>query len=320
MLRIPDQSRGISKEEARMFTSNNSLGLTLRFIPAGAKVWLTSIIVLMFLVSPGMAQDNPELDWKKPEGQAIFDEGKTFYDSKEYKNAIDKFKAARKIAKNRATRMHIDNWLLATEGSNELDSLRKQAKQGKESAAYRIGAKNYPRFAQSPIGKNYKNFLTELETKLFVVLDDFERVSKRYSEKYGKKFTDEAERVQQGKRALEWSVSSKANELKIKTLPRSLEGFKSLVLYMDLPKGGSPYQLVFVVPGKSEEGLAKVTSVQNAYMAQMKAHRGLKRIEIPLKNFKGQGDVEWSRVKDFRIQFLGGKKFTAYVDFVALQK
>ena len=46
-----------------MFTSNNSLGLTLRFIPAGAKVWLTSIIVLMFLVSPGMAQNNPELEF-----------------------------------------------------------------------------------------------------------------------------------------------------------------------------------------------------------------------------------------------------------------
>ena len=89
-----------------MFTSNNSLGLMLRIIPAGAKVWLTSIIVLMFLVSPGMAQDNPELDWKKPVGQAIFDEGKTFYDSKEYKNAIDKFKAARKIADRKSTRLN----------------------------------------------------------------------------------------------------------------------------------------------------------------------------------------------------------------------
>ena len=78
--------------------------------------------------------------------------------------------------------------------------------------------------------------------------------------------------------------------------------------------------MVFVVPGTSDEGLSKVTTVQNAYIAQMKSHRGLKRIEVPLKNFKGQGNVEWARVKDFRIQFLGGKKFTAYVDFIALQK
>ena len=89
---------------------------------------------------------------------------------------------------------------------------------------------------------------------------------------------------------------------------------------MDMPAGGSAYQMVFVVPGTSDEGLSKVTTVQNAYIAQMKSHRGLKRIEVPLKNFKGQGIVEWSRVKDFRIQFLGGKKFTAYVDFIALQK
>ena len=266
------------------------------------------------------AQDSPDLAWKKPEGAALFEEGRGAFDEKEFAKAVEKFKAARKQAKNRTTRMHIDNWLLATEGANELNALIQQAKIGKESAAYRIGAKNYPRYAQSPIGPDYKKFLTEMETKLFVVLDDFERVSRRYSEKFGKKFIDDPKNVQQGKRALEWSVSSSASELKIKTLPRNMDAYKSLVMYLDMPKGGSAYQLVFVVPGKSDEGLSKVTTVQNAYIAQMKAHRGLKRIEVPLKNFKGQGDVEWTRVKDFRIQFLGGKKFTAYVDFIALQK
>ncbi|MAJ28363.1 hypothetical protein CBD41_02955 [bacterium TMED181] len=267
-----------------------------------------------------IAQDSPDLAWKKPEGAALFEEGRGAFDAKEFANAVEKFKAARKQAKNRATRMHIDNWLLATEGANELNALIQQAKIGKESAAYRIGAKNYPRYSQSPIGPEYKKFLTEMETKLFVVLDDFERVSRRYSEKFGKKFIDDPKLVQQGKRALEWKVSSSASELKIKTLPRNMDSYKSLVMYLDMPKGGSAYQMVFVVPGTSDEGLSKVTTVQNAYIAQMKAHRGLKRIEVPLKNFKGQGNVEWARVKDFRIQFLGGKKFTAYIDFVALQK
>ena len=99
-----------------------------------------------------------------------------------------------------------------------------------------------------------------------------------------------------------------------------MDSYKSLVMYLDMPKGGSAYQMVFVVPGTSDEGLSKVTTVQNAYIAQMKAHRGLKRIEVPLKNFKGQGNVEWARDKDLRSQCLGGKKFTAYIDFVALQK
>ena len=289
-------------------------------------VFLPSLLLLGLLTLVGLgstdllAQDAPDLAWKKPEGATLYQEARSAFDEKKYADAVKKFKDARKQAKNRATRMHIDNWLLATEGANELNALIQQAKAGKESAAYRIGAKNYPRFAQSPIGPEYKKFLTEMESKLFVVLDDFERVSRRYSEKFGKKFIDDAEKVQQGKRALEWKVSSQASELKIKTLPKNMDSFKSLVMYLDMPKGGAAYQLVFVVPGTSDEGLSKVTTVQNAYIAQMKSHRGLKRIEVPLKNFKGQGKVEWSRVKDFRIQFLGGKKFTAYVDFVALQK
>ena len=186
--------------------------------------------------------------------------------SKDFAKAVEKFKAARKQAKNRTTRMYIDNWLLATEGANELNALQQQAKQGKESAAYRIGAKNYPRYAQSPIGPEYKKFLTEMESKLFVVLDDFERVSKRYSEKFGKKFIDDPKLVQQGKRALEWKVSSKANELKIKSLPRNMDSFKSLVMYLDMPAGGSAYQMVFVVPGTSDEGLSKVTTDRKSHV------------------------------------------------------
>ncbi|MBA4684431.1 MAG: hypothetical protein H2076_05510 [Planctomycetes bacterium] len=286
--------------------------------------WSLLVLCLSLLMGGGgtelFAEQDPDLAWKKPVGAQLFEEARTAYDAKEYAEAVKKFKDARKQAKNRATRMHIDNWLLATEGANELNALIQQAKGGKESAAYRIGAKNYPRFAQSPIGPEYKKFLTEMETKLFVVLDDFERVSRRYSEKFGKKFIDDEKLVQQGKRALEWKVSAQASELKIKSLPKNLESFKSLVMYLDMPKGGAAYQMVFVVPGTSDEGLSKVTTIQNAYIAQMKSHRGLKRIEVPLKNFKGQGNVEWARVKDFRIQFLGGKKFTAYVDFIALQK
>lgn len=292
--------------------------------PPAWRHWSVLVLCLLTLVGWGsselLAQQDPDLAWKKPEGATLFEEARGAYDAMEFAAAVQKFKAARKQAKNRTTRMHIDNWLLATEGANELNALKKQAQAGKESAAYRIGAKNYPRFAQSPIGPDYKKFLTEMESKLFVVLDDFERVSRRYSEKFGKKFIDDENLVQQGKRALEWKVSSKASELKIKSLPRNMESFKSLVMYLDMPKGGAAYQLVFVVPGTSDEGLSKVTTVQNAYIAQMKSHRGLKRIEVPLKNFKGQGNVEWARVKDFRIQFLGGKKFTAYVDFIALQK
>ncbi|MEC9476369.1 MAG: hypothetical protein VX764_04950 [Planctomycetota bacterium] len=278
------------------------------------------LLVVLLLSAAVTAQDSPELSWKKSEGAESFEAAKAAYEASDFKTAYAKFKEARKQAKNRSTRSHVDLWLGATEGANELQALKKQASGGKESAAYRIAEKNYPRFASTPIGAEYKKFVNELQRKLFQVLEDFERVSKRYSSKYGKSFIDEDGRVQEGERALKWDVAPGQTELKVKGIPRNLTGYKSIAFYLDMPKGGSAYQLVFVVPGSAEEGVAQVQVVKNAYIMQMKSHKGLKRIEIPLKNFKGQGAASWDRVQDFRIQFLGGKRFTAYVDFIALLK
>ncbi|MGE4619514.1 MAG: hypothetical protein AAEJ04_06875 [Planctomycetota bacterium] len=280
---------------------------------------LLLLVALLLSVSLS-AQDAPELSWKKSEGAESFAAGKAAYEAGDYKTAYQKFKDARKQAKNRDTRSHVDLWLGGTEGANELAALRKQASGGKESAAYRIAQKNYLKFAPTPIGAEYKKFVTELQRKLFQVLEDFERVSKRYSAKYGKTFIDEAEFVLEGKRSLKWEVAPGQTELKVKGLPRSLVGYKSISFYLNMPRGGSSYQLVFLVPGTSEAGVSQVQVIKNAYIMQMKSHKGLKRIDIPLKNFKGQGDVSWDRVADFRIQFIGGKRFTAYVDFIALQK
>ncbi len=284
-------------------------------------VTISAVLVLGFLfLIPVSAQDAPELSWKKPAGAESFEAAKTAYDAADFKAAYQLFKEARKQAKNRDTRSHVELWLGATEGANELAALKKQAVGGKESVAYRIAEKNYSRFASTPIGPEYKKFLGELQRKLFHVLEDFERVSKRYSSKYGKSFVDEEGLVQEGKRSLQWEVAPGQTELKVKGIPRNLTGFKSIAFYLDMPKGGSAYQLVFVVPGSAEAGVAQVQVVKNAYIMQMKSHKGLKRIEIPLRNFKGQGAASWDRVQDFRIQFLGGKRFTAYVDFIALLK
>ncbi len=286
---------------------------------------LIAMLCLVALICTPLLQvsgqdDSVSLHWKRDEGAVAFKEAQEAYKAGDFKTAFGRFKDARKQAKNRDTRSHVDRWLASTEGANELAALKKQAAEGKESAAYRLAEKNYPRFAETFIGADYKAFVMEMQKKLFHVLEDFERVSRRFSEKFGKKFTDEAEVVQEGKRALQWDVAPGKNELKIKTLPRNLSGFKSVAFYLDLPRGGGAYQLVFTVPGSADAGVSQVQVVKNAYIAQMKAHKGLKRIEVPLRNFKGQGDVAWERVKDFRIQFIGGKRFTAYIDFIALLK
>ena len=143
-------------------------------------------------------------------------------------------------------------------------------------------------------------------------------MSGRFSEKYGKTFIDDAEFVQEGRRALKWDVDSKNFELKIKDIPANLNGYKSISFWLDFPKTNGSYQVVLVCPGKSRGQTG--TRFQNAFIQQMKPHRGAKRVDVPLKGFNAQGSASLDNVQDFRIQFIGGKRLTCYLDFIALEK
>lgn len=277
---------------------------------------LMASVALLALSGAVVSQD--ELTWKRPDGAQLFEQGQKAYEAGDFKAAFDSFKSARKHAKNRQTRTAVDRWLLGTEGANELAALRKQDEKGSVGSAYKVAAEKVSKYLGTPIEKEYRDFVTSLQRKLFKVLEDFERVSGRYSEKYGKKFIDDPERVQEGRRALKWDVNSKNYELKVKDLPRNLNGYKSVSFYLDFPKANGAYNLVLVCPGKSQGQTG--TRFQNAFIKQMKPHRGLKRVEVPLKGFNAQGNAALDNVQDLRIQFIGGKRFTCFIDFIALEK
>ena len=58
----------------------------------------------------------------------------------------------------------------------------------------------------------------------------------------------------------------------------------------------------------------------NAYFKTMSAHKGWKRVEVAFTDFGTQGKADWSKIKDFRIEFNGAPNLTMYIDEISLVK
>ena len=284
-------------------------------------VMLSGLLVTGIALSPSAValDDDSSLAFRK-DGQEIFDQALAAFEARSFKEAYDGFKSARKQAKDRSTKIEVDRWILGTKGANELTALQKQADLGKQVAAHRMASNNLKKYEGTPIEEEYSKFVEELERELFTMLESFDNVSKRYSEKYGKTFKDAPEMVKQGRRSLQWEVDRKNYELKVKSLPSSMGVYSkgALIFWMHFGKGGSNYKVIFKAPGKSSSSSGD--AFDNAFYVDLKKHNGWKRGEVPLKSFTKQGEVDWSSVRDLRIQFVGGRKFTCHVDAIMLRK
>ena len=294
--------------------------------PQSAARGLALIALFGFLIAPlflpALAADEVELVFRKPAGQEKFDEAMELYNAENFKDAYKAFKDSRKHAKDRPTKTKLAQWMQASKGGLELAGLKKRVEEGRAAAAHTHAEKIFPEFVHTPIETAFREFIAKLEKDLYTVLESFDKTSNRYSEKYGKTFVNDEKMVRQGEQCLKWDVNRQNFELKVKRIPKDLEGYEdtgALVFWLNFDKGSAPYDLIFAVPGK---GSSERTGerVDNAYIKQMKPHKGWKKIVVPLKQFIGQGDVEWARVRDFRIQFRGGKKFTCHVDAIMLRK
>ncbi|MFQ5655066.1 MAG: hypothetical protein ACE5GW_10090 [Planctomycetota bacterium] len=277
-------------------------------------------LTLLLTATPASLDDDTKdevtLAWKREEGKTHFEEGKTAFEAEDYKLAYQQFKKALKLAKGRATKLVVKRWQEGARGGWELVELKKQEEAGNTKKVYGLAERNLLRYLETPIGKAYHEFVQSLQDKLFETLEDFDVAGKRYSEKYGKTFVDDPKLVKQGRRCLRWETRGKTSELKITRLPRDLSSFRAVSYWMYFDGPGASYQLVFKAPGKSKSDYGE--TMQNAFIKFMKPHSGWKRLEVPFKEFSSQGEVSWERIKDFRIQFIGGKKVTLFIDYVAL--
>lgn len=270
---------------------------------------------------PGaVGADEPTLTFKKPEGQTSFDQGKAQFAEKKYAEAFESFRDARKHASDRVTKEEVDRWAEGARGGNELVELRKNVEAGNTAAAYAHAEESLPKFVNTPIGEEYGKFVEELEKQIFTVLENFDVASNRYNEKFGKTFVDDPAMVKQGKRSLRWEVDRENFELKVKGLPDPMAPYLggAVIFWLHFEQRGAPYRAIFTVPGKSTS--ASGDEYNNIFYKDLQPHVGWKKIEVPLKQFTAQGEVDWSRVRDFRLYFTGGKKFTCHVDCISLRK
>lgn len=260
------------------------------------------------------AEPKVELKWKKPDGQANFDAGVAAFEKEEYRTAEGLFKDAKRHAKNKATKNEIKRWRRGVRGGVMLKALTEKKKKKRE--IWVEAQKAMGTFEGTPVAAKYKDLVDSLGKEVSFLIEGFERVSNRYSEKFGKKFVDDEKIVRSGKRCIEWKTTGNDAELKVEKLPRDLSAFHSVSVWINFPKRSAPYQLVFKGKGKTQSNYGQ--SMTNAFLLSMKPHKGWKRIDVPLKSFAVQGDVKWSSIQDFRIQFIGKRNVLLHVDDIML--
>ena len=265
------------------------------------------------------ADKEPTLAWRKAEGAEKYEAAKKLFEEKNYKEAGATFKDARKLAKGRVTKEQVNKWLLASEGGLRLASLQKQIDTNPRGV-YALLEKFQRQYAETPIGADYEKALTQLRSRLFVSLETFDRPSKRYSEKFGKTFVKDPKFVKQGFRALKWETINHPSSLKVSSVPRNLTQFKAVSFWINFPKSGMPYWVVFKGKGKSSAGLAGTQLTDNTYSVQRKHKKGWHRVEIPFSDFTQFGNVSWDKIESFQIYFDQKRKITLYVDDICLVK
>ncbi|MCA8962938.1 MAG: hypothetical protein KDC38_20585 [Planctomycetes bacterium] len=258
--------------------------------------------------------DSEELEWKDEEGEKQYDAGMAALDKADYHAAGEAFKAAQKSGKGKTAKLMKGYRAVAVllEGATGLIA------QGQQRQALTSLESGLEKLDGLPILDRVQKLIEDLSKEIYFVIEDFERQSNRYSEKYGKSWVDDPQFVKQGKKSLKWTTTGQDAELKVEKLP-DLTQYEAIAMWICFPVKGPGYELIFKGKGTSKTQVTG-TTITDAFFFQSGGHRGWKRIEVPLSRFKAQGEVSWSSISDFRIQFKGNRKIELYVDDIVLVK
>ncbi|MEM7263776.1 MAG: hypothetical protein AAF488_17440 [Planctomycetota bacterium] len=255
-----------------------------------------------------------ELEWKKDEGKELFEEGLKALEANELKEAEGKFKDAAKLAKGKKSSRIVKAY---RQGTRVLRTYDAQLAAGRKRQALKVIEDALPEFTGHGLEPRLQEIRTTLSREVYHVLEDFERESNRFSEKFGKTWEKDPKFVRQGEQAMKWVTTGQDAELKVKNTPRNLTRYDSVAFWIYFPRKGPGFDLIFKGKGKSKTAVTG-TAISNAFFYSQSGFKGWRRIEIPFKRFKEQGEVSWSSIEDFRIQFKGKRTITLYVDDIVL--
>lgn len=283
------------------------------------------------------AQPEKEPKFKKPSAKDSFTKGRSLYDEGKFKEAEASFKKAKGDASGPEDRALVEGWLQAAAGGQILERLKARVKNRQLRLAYQEGENYAARFQSTPIGPQFRAFLEELGSQLFVMIEDFNNPSPEYSEKYGKTFVQDEKLLADGTPCLRW-VNTKEKgpaALKVRDVPRDWRGLDAIELWVNVIKVPPSPEAVLLCssapPGgkKAARAPKKKKSaagggVVDSYVLGMRvtSTRGKwQKIRLPLAEFKAQGSASLTTVSGFQIQVSGGQEFELLVDrIVAVRK
>ena len=263
----------------------------------------------------------PTPEFKKEKSAAAFAEGKKLFEAGDYKKAERAFRKSKSGAKGREDKKTVEIWTAAAKGSRAVSTLEKLVKVKQHSKALREAERLMQLYAQTPAKGIFSAFIDELGKTLFVSVEGFEVRSARYSQKKGKFFEADPQKVFRGTQCLRWTNTQdrKAAVLKIDAVPKDWSGFEAVEFWIRGPQLPSAIEAA-VATGK----LAKKNEVQEAFLLAVplpKNGDNWTKVRLDLSKNRVVGKPSLKSVIDFRLQIRAGATFEIHLDeIVAVRK
>jgi hypothetical protein len=268
-------------------------------------------------------------EFKSEAAKASFETAQQLYGTGDYKKAESLFKRALRKAKTKKDKVLVQKWVKAAGGGKILATLERRAKKQQLNRAYEEARGHARKYAGTPAEALFEKFIKELEAELIVVLQNFDRVSARYTKKYGKTYVREPKPELDGTQCLRWTNTTERPPaaLKIQQVPRDWRPFGFLEFWVNVARAPSDPQAVIACKkgagAKKKPRRGRKSSPDGFLIARLKLGNTKgewQRIRLALSEFKATGAASLDAVEYFSMQVGGGTQFDLLIDRVSLYR
>jgi len=301
----------------------------------------TSLVALSFLLvctpariilgqTAGSPAELPDPELTNEAAEQSFRKGKSLLREGKAKEAEALFKKLRPQGKTAKDKQTLEDWEKVASAEQVLASLRERVAKKDLERTYDEALAQSKRYAGTAAAASFKKFTAELEGRLFVVLEDFNRLAGPYNKKYGKEHERRPQFLADGTACLRWTNTPdrKAGWLKIDKVPPDWRQFSRLEFWVNVKKPPSSLEAVIMCkevagqrPPPRRAGEPAPTGRQSFYRAPLalKSTGGKwQRIRIPIGEFESNGSGSLGEVESFHIQVAGGTPFEMLIDSIVL--
>jgi len=183
-----------------------------------------------------------------------------------------------------------------------------------------------PTLVDTPIHDEFKQFVDDLAERTFHVIENFNRPTLSYSEKFGKKHTKDPKVVKFGAGCLHWAQTKNFQgfQLKLKGVPENLEAYAGIIFWMKVKRPTKMYVAV-ETRGEGKESFDALTGKkrvqQPAYRKEFTTPRSKKweQVYLPFSSFEVFAEPEWKQATKLYVAVTQPKsKFDLYIDEIVL--